>query len=688
MSYTINFTDSVNKGSIIVEDGSINSDDTSLRLPGKDTTSYGPAILENFLHLLENFANNQSPSNPVEGQLWYDTSIGVDQLKIYNGANWISASGIKKGISQPEVAQSSSGDLWVNTITQQVFVFSGAGWVLVGPEFSDGTLSGTKYQTIISSDSIEIPVIISYIQDIPMVIVSRYDFTPKQVIPGFSRLYPGINLNQNVYAKYRGVSETAESLTYGSTTFGADVVLRRDIENVVLKPMRIRHNSGIDIGETQTFTVTVEGASSVLTHRATGSSLDFRINDDGEIRNVVRIKSGTTSPVVGINTLSPTETLDVDGNIKTSGRIFVNGNTGSSSINTGSAVVVGGVGISQNLFVGGIIDVNGTNSRVKNLLPKTTNTFNLGSETLKFKDVYATRFVGMFEGNIVGNIDGSSSVSSRLASTTVFKLTGDVISDDVSFDGQSGGLQKTFTTEISSEFIEGKRLESSNIYPGDEVLINRPGQGLYRVPQSLLTSTVPTMPYGTIMAFAGAIAPSGWEICDGREIFFAGPAPDGVNYEPSIYAEFVAAMGYDPTNTSNWGWRITQTPTTSIYLPDLRGRFLLGHLAGATAQNNDRVTEPAATRIGNYGGKQKTKITSSQLPDHSHSLVSSNGTQFSAISNTVVTDTNVVSYTGIGTGTGSALTQTRGVNGNTGEDFSLVNPYATVNYIIYTGVVR
>ena len=687
MAYSINFTDSVNKGAIVVEDGTINVE-TSLRLPGKDTTSYGPAILENFLHILENFANNQSPENPVEGQLWYDTSIGVDQLKIYNGTNWISASGIKKGINQPEIAQSSPGDLWVNTMTQQVYVFSGVAWILVGPEFADGTLSGTKYQIIVSSNNMDVPVIISYIQNIPIMIISQVDFIPKQAIPGFSRILPGTNLNQNIYAKYRGVAESAENLTYGSITFNAESVMRRDIENNITRPLRIRTNSGLDVGEVQTLTLTVEGTSSVITHRATGSSLDFRINDGGDITNVIRIKSGSTSPVVGINNLSPTEALDVTGNIKTSGRIIVSGNVGSSSINTGSVVVTGGVGVSQNLFLGGNLDVNGSTSKIKNLEPKATLIYNIGSPTVKFNNVYANKFIGTVEGNIVGNIEGSASTATRLSSVTTFELAGDVVSAPVSFDGQVGGNQKVLTTEISSGFIESKPLDAENIYPGDEILINRPSVGLFRVPQYRFVSTVPVTPYGTIVAFAGRTAPAGWEICDGREIFFAGPAPEGVTYEPSEYAPFVQAMGYDPTDTANWGWGITATPSVSIFLPDLRGRFLLGHLGAAQPLLDDRVSETAATRIGNYGGKQKTKITSSQLPNHTHSLVSNNGTQFYAVTGTTTTGTDVVSYNGIGTGAGSALTRTQGVNGTTGSDFSLTNPYATVNYIIYTGVIR
>ena len=66
------------------------------RFPGRGTTAYGQAVNENFLHLLENFANTTAPLRPVEGQLWYDSTQGVDQLKVYDGTNWVASGGLKK----------------------------------------------------------------------------------------------------------------------------------------------------------------------------------------------------------------------------------------------------------------------------------------------------------------------------------------------------------------------------------------------------------------------------------------------------------------------------------------------------------------------------------------------------------------------------------------------------------------
>ena len=59
---------------------------TSISLLGKNYTRFGEIFNENILHLLENFANGTAPSNPTEGQLWYDTNVSI--LKLYDNGVW------------------------------------------------------------------------------------------------------------------------------------------------------------------------------------------------------------------------------------------------------------------------------------------------------------------------------------------------------------------------------------------------------------------------------------------------------------------------------------------------------------------------------------------------------------------------------------------------------------------------
>lgn len=72
MAYTIVKSD----GTVLttVPDGTINTTSTSIGLPGRNYAGYGQTLDTNFVHQLENFADTTPPSNPLRGQLWYNTN--------------------------------------------------------------------------------------------------------------------------------------------------------------------------------------------------------------------------------------------------------------------------------------------------------------------------------------------------------------------------------------------------------------------------------------------------------------------------------------------------------------------------------------------------------------------------------------------------------------------------------------
>ena len=194
MPYTINFTDVTNKGSITVEDNDINNQ-TSLSLVGRNTTSYGVEFNQNFLKLLENFANASAPANPVEGQLWYDTTPGSEQLKVYDGTQWIASGGLKKASTAPEASNSLTGDLWVDTDNQQLYLYTGSGWTLVGPEYAGGLSTGVSATVIQGQDNIDYTALLVEINQLPVAIIASDTFTPKAQINGFNQINPGVNLS-------------------------------------------------------------------------------------------------------------------------------------------------------------------------------------------------------------------------------------------------------------------------------------------------------------------------------------------------------------------------------------------------------------------------------------------------------------------------------------------------------------
>jgi len=72
MAYTIVKSD----GTVLttIADGTINTTSTSLGLPGRNYAGYGQSLDTNFVHAMENFADTVPPSNPLRGQLWYNTN--------------------------------------------------------------------------------------------------------------------------------------------------------------------------------------------------------------------------------------------------------------------------------------------------------------------------------------------------------------------------------------------------------------------------------------------------------------------------------------------------------------------------------------------------------------------------------------------------------------------------------------
>ena len=60
-----------------IADGTINTSSTSLQLPGRNYAGYGQYLDTNFVHQLENFASTTPPSNPLQGQLWYNTNANT-----------------------------------------------------------------------------------------------------------------------------------------------------------------------------------------------------------------------------------------------------------------------------------------------------------------------------------------------------------------------------------------------------------------------------------------------------------------------------------------------------------------------------------------------------------------------------------------------------------------------------------
>lgn len=700
MAYTIQFTDSSNKDPIVVEDGTINTE-TSLSLPGKNSTGYGQVIAEDLLHLLENFSSPTEPSRPVEGQLWYNND--TNQLLVYDSTSWIPAGGLRKSINQPDPTEALDGDLWVDTDNQQLYLFSGSTWILVGPSFSEGLSTGTFPTTIVGQDNVEYTVLEIQVRAQIIAIIAFDTFIPKSTIPGFAAttIRPGINLasrdtdadGQN-NVKFFGTAEKAESLIVNNLAIPAGNFLRGDAESTTTYPLNVQNNSGIAYGINAEMNVGIEGSAGVIQHNIEGSNVDIRVRNSGANRTVLRVDSNLR---VGINNVAPDEALDVTGNLLTSGTIRTNSTIESTNISDGALIVKGGAGIAKSLNVGenalvqktltlGNVDLTVDTTESDVLVPDSNNTRSIGRSDLRFRRMYATTFIGNLQGTVSGNVSGKAGTADRLTSATTFRLQGDVETVEQSFDGQTGGGIKSFDVTIKNSLISGKT-QIITSQADDEFIVNRTSgdTGLKRISRSSLFNSISGLtPIGSIMPYAGTSEPAGWKFCNGQEL------------SQGLYETLFELIGY------TYGPEI-ETTAGFFKLPDLRGRFPLGNLAmGGTApgvtspDHRARGTNPQT--LGATDGDDDITIGVDNLPEHQHDMKDPAGRQFFALREAVgvgdkpagVSDSKFVdgadNLSERLSNSGGIDTTAAGVS-TVGNALDIMNPYQTINYIIYTGRV-
>ena len=346
MPYQVRFTDS--SKSLTIEDQTLNTK-TSIALVGKQYLNYASVISENFLHLLENFAYNQPPVNPIQGQLWFDNSPGVNYLKLYDGKNWTETGFVKKSSRQPN--NPVYGDLWVDYNNQQLKMYVGTEspdteWITIGPSLGSRT-TGVVVETIqservensmdgdIPSTVVRIisnPVISFYTDNQQIAIISNSDFTPKQSLPGFSTIKKGITLN-NLGSTFNGTATQAEALVVDNTVINSSLFLRSDRENIVENKFEIQNDLGLSIGHNLEFNIGVNSElnTTYLKSQATNIAKNINIGFDitsssiAEFKSIVCIQS-TGNVCIGNSSLTPTNTLEVFGNTTIDGNLTIEGN--------------------------------------------------------------------------------------------------------------------------------------------------------------------------------------------------------------------------------------------------------------------------------------------------------------------------------------------------------------------------
>ena len=664
-----------------------------------------------------NFAKNSAPSNPVQGQLWYDNSAGVNLLKVFDGTGWTPAGTVKKSDSEPSVSSSLNGDLWVDTANQQLYVYSGSNWLLIGPQFSSGLRTGPDIETIIDTSNVSHNVVTVYSENSRIAIVSKAAFTPKTSIAGFSTIGQGFNLSTidanstTAPTKFWGTTSQADALVVNGATIPASSFLRSDKESTTNFTLNVRNNGGIGIGSDLSFSISTEVNSTVLYSKTSGNYIEFKLNNAGTPVTALHIDANGFLGVGPDNT-NPQAELDVAGDIITDGNLIVQGDTDASVLGVGSITTNGGLSVNKQSQFGGDVSINGgihfnnldgngdpiAGTIIQPSSDDATDLYDLGTATRRFRNIYAQSFVGSFNGAFTGSLAGNISGSAaKLASPTYFRIRGDLDSTaDIVFDGQNpqvgspSGYQ-IFQTTVSQNIIANKTTTEDSFLT-DTLLVYRTGLGLRQVSKQTFVKNIPLVPIGAMFPYAGPTAPAGYLLCDGTEV------------KIGDFSELFGVIGYTYKTPSLLIGKAT------FALPDFRGRFGLGRdnmdnartvpdkddptvLVPAGGGSANRVTDIVADTLGigtgDAGSREYVTLELRNIPDHKHNLNSGNAQYYAA--GLPGAGADPAADPGLGmplTSTGSGLRNSGNmISSQVGQPFNSMNPYLTVNYIIFTGVL-
>jgi hypothetical protein len=557
MPYTISFTDPTKFDTITVPDmpPGINTVDTSLSLVGRGYPNYGQKIAENFVHLLENFSSPIPPQNPIEGQLWYDTSDPNNKvLRIMDGTaestRWPSANGIYQQGTDPRDSATQGlrvGDIWVDTAGNQLKIFNSNDWTTVGPSVGLSEKTGTEGTLIKDTTNIDQFAIKHWVEGQVVSIETYKQFTPKAVIDGFTILKPGLNLSTAASQGqpspvFNGTAVRAQNLidSFGDS-YATDQFLRKNDSSqygqIIDGVVRFRTPS------TNT-TLTGQGRDGVVINNVTslgdpsyvqfykGDNDAIILNNTDNSKIVFKVKGTSLATVLELST----DRLALTGEALISKSLSVANTLTVLSTASVSAAISGGITVGKNLLVtgntiiAGVSTLTGTVTIGGNIIPAVDASQNLGSETKRFNQVYA-RILGSTGSIFIGTFNG---LARGLQQATEFRINGQITGTSVLYNGTS--TSATFVTRLMPEAISAQTTITQTTATLNLLVLDTATSQLGKIERDVFLSSV--FPTGMITAYGtNSVALPGWLFCNGSA------------YNPVDYVSLYNLIGFTYGNS-------------------------------------------------------------------------------------------------------------------------------------------
>jgi hypothetical protein len=360
MAYDIRKTNGTSLGTIL--DGTVdNKAKTSLVLIGRNYANYGQFMVDNLVSLVENFAYSIAPTNPLAGQLWWNTADS--RLRVYTGTAFKPLASITSQAGAPNTTV--SGDVWWDSSNEQLYVYNGAtpydasGWILVGPGYSKfNGKTGAIWEQITDNTSSVHNVVSLYLDGVRTAIISRdSEFTPQPSIVGYTTVKQGLTGNTSVNnAQYFVTANNANFLdNIDSTQF-----LRSDENDSTSGSLSITNNGGLTVG------AGVGAGNLQLLSNSLGDAHIVSTKLNTNLRLFANVGGTSTNALSIVGATGETSIRELS----------VSESTAATSTTTGAVKVAGGVGVVGDMYIGGDLvattltgNVTGTADMVRSIVP-------------------------------------------------------------------------------------------------------------------------------------------------------------------------------------------------------------------------------------------------------------------------------------------------------------------------------
>lgn len=464
MPYDINKTN----GTLltVVQDGTVDNT-TDLVFIGKNYTGYGDPVNENFVRLLENFANYSAPKKPLTGQLWYDTSS--KKIKLYNGSRFKPIALISTGTAFP--VDAIVGDFHFNG--SLLLTYTGKEWLPIGPSVqntSDG--SALPLSSILSQEQTINPAVSLTINGNSALVISTASaysvYASDPFYNNYPAIYPGVNIPDT---DANGISAYYDTEFLGNLMWGtaasaigivdysnntkklikaSDLVLQSDI-TTLNNPLSINSDDGITINNAFRLHITRNQAvaESNISNIA-NSIIKFNINTlaGGTYTNFLNL-DGTN----GVFQVLPTTSTAVS---------LGSSNTGSSFDSLYVTNIRSTLVTATNLSS---TNITASNITATNLSVSTTATFNSGIRIASTSTINGAAILTTATLNGLSQIpnDVGYLTSSTVGQYSVRTLTGTV--NQISVSTATGNVVVSLPTTVSVTTLTSQTLYAdSNMY--------------------------------------------------------------------------------------------------------------------------------------------------------------------------------------------------------------------------------